>query len=249
MFDLLDKLVPMVIFFMLFRGILDMLLGKKKRRSEGDTDWPEPQDEDDEQEQRQPEPQQDLPSERRPQAEQGRDLAAEFERRLKKTKTNAEDENPKQERQRIYVDKEQTAKSDRINPAREDKQRVHTDNEAEHDTRGRVRRDSEAHRRQSGHVHTDNEPEHDAKGRVRRDGAFKRPRNSKLYRDPLGDYSYDEEKFNAEVAAFSARYGQSEQLARPKLKLKHAALVNGYIMAQVLDKPRALKPYGEEQQL
>lgn len=39
MFDILDNLVPMVIMFMLLRGILDMLLGKKRRRrpdSEGE---------------------------------------------------------------------------------------------------------------------------------------------------------------------------------------------------------------------
>ena len=35
MFDLLDNLVPMVILFMLLRGILDVLFGKKKRRPHG----------------------------------------------------------------------------------------------------------------------------------------------------------------------------------------------------------------------
>ena len=34
MFDILDNLVPMLIMFMLLRGILDVLLGKKKRRPE-----------------------------------------------------------------------------------------------------------------------------------------------------------------------------------------------------------------------
>ena len=40
---------------------------------------------------------------------------------------------------------------------------------------------------------------------------------------------------------------QQEPEKRPRVQLKHKALVNGFIMSQVLDKPRALKPYEEIQ--
>ena len=42
---------------------------------------------------------------------------------------------------------------------------------------------------------------------------------------------------------------QPMQQQQPKVKLKRAALVQGFIMAQVLDKPRSLKPYGMEENL
>lgn len=67
----------------------------------------------------------------------------------------------------------------------------------------------------------------------------------KVYYDPRGDYSYDEAKMNAAAAAFNARYAQAQPAAKKRVKLKHAALVNGIIMADVLGKPRALNPYEE----
>ncbi|MGM9582444.1 MAG: hypothetical protein ACI3WU_01825 [Phascolarctobacterium sp.] len=195
MFDLLDNLVPMVILFMLLRGILDVLFGKKKRRPDEAEEGEElPPDYEGE---RQPQPEYEantkpVPQEKKP------DLAAEFERRLKKRQ-----QEPSKEAQKV----------------RQDKQRVHYDGEIHHESKGRVHRENEA-------------LQHD---------------KSKVFRDPRGDYSYNEERFNKEAAAFAARYSQQEQQAKPKVKLKHTALVNGFIMAQVLDKPRSLKPYGTEE--
>ena len=208
MFDILDNLVPMIIMFMLLRGILDVLLGKKKRRPE-DAEQELPPDYD-----AKPTEQPDYQATPEPQHEtKGKpDLAAEFERRLKKRTLEQSQQGNSQERQRIYVDKGQQR-------VRQDKQRVHYDGEEHHEAKGRVHRDNEALK-------------HD---------------KSKLYRDPKGDYSYNEELFNKQAAAFSARLAQQELQAKPKLKLKHAALVNGFIMAQVLDKPRSLKPYGTEE--
>ena len=208
MFDILDNLVPMIIMFMLLRGILDVLLGKKKRRPE-DAEQELPPDYD-----AKPTEQPDYQATPEPQHEtKGKpDLAAEFERRLKKRPPEQGQQEPSKERQRVYVDKKQQ-------PLRQDKQRVHYDGEEHHEAKGRVHRDNEALK-------------HD---------------KSKLYRDPKGDYSYNEELFNKQAAAFSARMAQQELQAKPKLKLKHAALVNGFIMAQVLDKPRSLKPYGTEE--
>ena len=208
MFDILDNLVPMIIMFMLLRGILDVLLGKKKRRPE-DAEQELPPDYD-----AKPTEQPDYQAPPEPQHEtKGKpDLAAEFERRLKKRPLEQSQQGNSQERQRVYVDKGQQR-------VRQDKQRVHYDGEEHHEAKGRVHRDNEALK-------------HD---------------KSKLYRDPKGDYSYNEELFNKQAAAFSARLAQQELQAKPKVKLKHAALVNGFIMAQVLDKPRSLKSYGTEE--
>lgn len=138
------------------------------------------------------------------------DIAAEFERRLKKTTEEA------QARKR---QSSQGVVHDGTRVRRDDGSRVHRDGEALHDHTGRI--------------HSENEDLVHDKGKV--------------YYDPRGDYSYDEAKMNAAAAAFNARYAQQAQPAPKKrrVKLKHAALVNGIIMAEVLEKPRALNPYEE----
>lgn len=158
--------------------------------------------------------QQELPQEQQPtQAEQQaqarpKDLAAEFERRLKKT-TEAAQARKRQSSQGVVHD------GTRVR--RDDGSRVHRDGEALHDHTGRIHRENEALVHDKG----------------------------KVYYDPRGDYSYDEAKMNAAAAAFNARYAQAQPAAKKRVKLKHAALVNGIIMAEVLGKPRALNPYEE----
>lgn len=138
-----------------------------------------------------------------------KDLAAEFERRLKKTTEEA------QVRQR---QSSQGVVHDGTRVRRDDDSRVHRDGEAMHDHTGRIHRENEALVHDKG----------------------------KVYYDPRGDYSYDEAKMNAAAAAFNAHYAQQAQPApKKRVKLKHAALVNGIIMAEVLGKPRALNPYEE----
>ena len=138
-----------------------------------------------------------------------KDLAAEFERRLKKTTEEA------QARQR---QSSQGVVHDGTRVRRDDDSRVHRDGEAMHDNTGRIHRENEALVHDKG----------------------------KVYYDPRGDYSYDEAKMNAAAAAFNAHYAQQAQpAAKKRVKLKHAALVNGIIMAEVLGKPRALNPYEE----
>lgn len=138
-----------------------------------------------------------------------KDLAAEFERRLKKTTEEA------QARQR---QSSQGVVHDGTRVRRDDGSRVHRDGEAMHDHTGRIHRENEALVHDKG----------------------------KVYYDPRGDYSYDEAKMNAAAAAFNAHYAQQAQpAAKKRVKLKHAALVNGIIMAEVLGKPRALNPYEE----
>lgn len=160
--------------------------------------------------------QRELPQEPQPtQAEQQtqakpKDIAAEFERRLKKTTEAA------QARQRQSSRKSGVV-HDGTRVRRDDGSRVHRDGEAMHDHTGRIHRENEAL------VHD----------------------RGKVYYDPRGDYSYDEAKMNAAAAAFNARYAQAQPAAKKRVKLKHAALVNGIIMAEVLGKPRALNPYEE----
>lgn len=138
-----------------------------------------------------------------------KDIAAEFERRLKKTTEEA------QARQR---QSSQGVVHDGTRVRRDDGSRVHRDGEAMHDHTGRIHRENEALVHDKG----------------------------KVYYDPRGDYSYDEAKMNAAAAAFNAHYAQQAQPApKKRVKLKHAALVNGIIMAEVLGKPRALNPYEE----
>ena len=139
------------------------------------------------------------------------DIAAEFERRLKKTTEEA------QARQR-QNSREGGVVHDGTRVRRDDGSRIHRDGEAMHDHTGRIHRENEALVHDKG----------------------------KVYYDPRGDYSYDEAKMNAAAAAFNAHYAQQAQpAAKKRVKLKHAALVNGIIMAEVLGKPRALKPYEE----
>lgn len=157
--------------------------------------------------QEQPQEQQPTQAEQQTQAKL-KDIAAEFERRLKKTTEEA------QARQR---QSSQGVVHDGTRVRRDDDSRVHRDGEALHDHTGRI--------------HSENEDlVHD---------------RGKVYYDPRGDYSYDEAKMNASAEAFNARYAQAQPAAKKRVKLKHAALVNGIIMAEVLGKPRALNPYEE----
>ena len=159
------------------------------------------------QRQEQPQEQPEATAEQQTQA-RPKDLAAEFERRLKKTTEEA------QARQR---QSSQGVVHDGTRVRRDDDSRVHRDGEAMHDHTGRIHRENEALVHDKG----------------------------KVYYDPRGDYSYDEAKMNAAAAAFNARYAQAQPVAKKRVKLKHAALVNGIIMAEVLGKPRALNPYEE----
>lgn len=139
------------------------------------------------------------------------DIAAEFERRLKKTTEEAQARKRQNSRESGVV-------HDGTRVRRDDGSRVHRDGEALHDHTGRIHRENE-------------DLVHD---------------RGKVYYDPRGDYSYDEAKMNAAAAAFNAHYAQQAQPApKKRVKLKHAALVNGIIMAEVLGKPRALNPYEE----
>lgn len=160
--------------------------------------------------------QQELPQEQpqetaEPTQAKPKDIAAEFERRLKKTTEEAQARKSQNSREGGVV-------HDGTRVRRDDDSRVHRDGEAMHDHTGRIHRENEALVHDKG----------------------------KVYYDLRSDYSYDEAKMNAAAAAFNAHYAQQAQpAAKKRVKLKHAALVNGIIMVEVLGKPRALNPYEE----
>lgn len=190
--DLFDSdLIPLLFVLVMLANVF---LDKRKRRRRRQQRQELPQE--------QPEAQAEQQTQAKP-----KDLAAEFERRLKKTTEEA------QARQR---QSSQGVVHDGTRVRRDDGSRVHRDGEAHH----------------TGRIHRENEALVHDKGKV--------------YYDPRGDYSYDEAKMNAAAAAFNAHYAQQAQPApKKRVKLKHAALVNGIIMAEVLGKPRALNPYEE----
>ena len=186
-----SDLIPLLFVLVMLANVF---LDRRKRRRRRQQELPQEQPEATAEQQTQAKP---------------KDLAAEFERRLKKTTEEA------QARQR---QSSQGVVHDGTRVRRDDDSRVHRDGEAMHDHTGRIHRENEALVHDKG----------------------------KVYYDPRGDYSYDEAKMNAAAAAFNAHYAQQAQLAAKKrVKLKHAALVNGIIMAEVLGKPRALNPYEE----
>lgn len=190
--DLFDSdLIPLLFVLVMLANVF---LDKRKRRRRRQRELPQEQPEATAEQQTQAKP---------------KDLAAEFERRLKKTTEEA------QARQR---QSSQGVVHDGTRVRRDDDSRVHRDGEAMHDHTGRIHRENEALVHDKG----------------------------KVYYDPRGDYSYDEAMMNAAAAAFNAHYAQQAQPApKKRVKLKHAALVNGIIMAEVLGKPRALNPYEE----
>lgn len=191
--DLFDSdLIPLLFVLVMLANVF---LDRRKRRRRRQQRQELPQE--------QPEAQAEQQTQAKP-----KDLAAEFERRLKKTTEEA------QARKR---QSSQGVVHDVTRVRRDDGSRVHRDGEAMHDYTGRIHRENE-------------DLVHD---------------RGKVYYDPRGDYSYDEAKMNAAAAAFNARYAQAQPAAKKRVKLKHAALVNGIIMADVLGKPRALNPYEE----
>lgn len=186
-----SDLIPLLFVLVMLANVF---LDKRKRRRRRQQELPQEQPEATAEQQTQAKP---------------KDLAAEFERRLKKT-TEAAQARKRQSSQGVVHDGARVR--------RDDDSRVHRDGEAMHDHTGRIHRENEALVHDKG----------------------------KVYYDPRGDYSYDEAKMNAAAAAFNAHYAQQAQpAAKKRVKLKHAALVNGIIMAEVLGKPRALNPYEE----
>ena len=184
MFDIIGTLFPMLVVVMLLRVILRIVLHGSSGGQESD-------------EYADDEEQTEIEEEPQPAAAEKPDLAAEFERRLKKTSETLAS---------VKKTEQQQAGA---NKPRSERQRIHREGEKLAHDKGKV------------------------------------------YYDPKGDYSYNEASFNAQAAALRARRAANakEETRRPRVKLKHVALAQGFIMSQVLDKPRSLKPYGAEEPL
>lgn len=191
------NLIPILFFIVMVANIYLDRMKRKKRRAERRQQQENEQDDFPESlppDKARPE---DLAQTKQP------DLAAEFERRLKKTTEAAQADKQKQ-RDRVVSDR----------------QYIHRDDEkVVHDNVGRVHRDNEGFAHDKG----------------------------KVYHDPRSDYSYSEEQMNAAAAAFNAHYAkEQEPEKKQRVKLKHGALVNGFIMSEVLAKPRAINPYDRQ---
>jgi hypothetical protein len=240
MFKLTHYLVPIVIFLMLLSSMLE------SKKNKGDGEEPSEQDTRTEEEK----PRKKKHKRRRKKHEEfgdaQPDLAAEFERRLKKSQQADEesfDVRPaRTDGQRVHTDSEVVHDS---------KGRVHTDSELAHDSKGRVHTDSELAHDSKGRVHTDYELAHDSKGRVRTDDEFKHATKERVYSENYAPYAYrvsggDDDERTVRPAAIAA---QELPVRRSRVRLRHPGLVQGFIMSQVLAKPRALRPYEQEEQL
>ncbi len=224
MFWFMEHVFPMIVIFLLFRGILQTILGKGQRRRRGP--MPEDLPEEDNSWEEQP---QELPKQVKEE-----DWAAEFDRRLQKTTANSE---TKRARDHVYTDKE-TYDSER--------DKVRHDVETYDAARDKVRHDTQVYDGARDRVHRDDEMHHDTKGRVHYDNEDLQHDKGRVYKDPKSDYSYNEAEFNRQVAASRLRPTATSATGTAKVKLKHGALVQGFIMSQVLAKPRALEPYDGE---
>ncbi len=210
MSDLFDVLIPAIILGMLCKGVLEVLLGGKKRRTPEEThettgETTLPDYDITEQDGSIKPPQRENPAEK-------------FNRALRKY----EQEKLAQQDDNVYDEsKPQSAK-----------QRIHRDDELVHETKGRIYHDSVP--LSQGKSTVKEAPVVHDKGHIYQENKFR------------GYNNYQPSTITA-VDKFTVQ--PLQQQPKPKVKLKRAALVQGFIMAQVLDKPRSLKPYGMEENL
>lgn len=219
--DFLSNLISMFIIFMIFRGILRSIFGSKRRRYPK-KDYPEGDSEQNEENYPADKTEPEYPEEYRSQEElagehqDDSDLAADFERRLRKTTEAAETEQ----------------KSQTVN---DEEQVIYRDSKVYHDNPGRIHRDDENLTHDKSHVYKEKTEESTS--------AVKN-----VNYEPKGLYSTAGKTGKVDVAAIQTSYAwQANQPRESKIKFKHAALVKGFIISQILAKPRALKPYGEDE--
>ena len=217
MSDFMDKIIPLFITAMIFSGILQTILGKKQRQSKS-SDPVDYEDEDYEDEDYEDEDYEDEDYE----DEDYEDEDYEDEDYIPKS-INHENNDDLAQKFELKLRKEKKAEN---NDDLKLDCYILPKKSSEADESERKFKDSVT-------IHYDGEQFVHDKGKV--------------YYDPHGDYSYNEEKMNAEAAEFSARYAKKQKAERTvRVCLKHKKLVNGFVMSQILDKPRAYKQYGED---
>ena len=237
LFDLFDKIIPAAIIFMLLRGILSILLGKKKRSQEPE-EYPEDAAEYDYDEEYKEY------SEHHTEAPTPADI---FEQKMR------DKENAKQSSEKNGIGGDIVYDGDRVlrdNDIEKDGSTVRygnnvlTDGSIEKDGStvrygNTVLRDSSVEKDGSivygdRPILSDYKPVHVESCQIKHE-------RDNVYRE------YEPEK-NTIPVGYSAAAGQysSEAEKKPRKRFKNKELVQGIILGEVLGKPRALKPYGEE---
>ena len=219
----IGRLFTVFVLFMLFRGILQVILGGGKTKRprqpypEEDPDaWQEtengcPTDN--------PEAEDEAVQEPNGQKEEP-DFVTDFERRLKK--------NSDSERDTVFRE------SDLPVRAGDTKKKVHRDDELHHDTKG--------------HIHKEEDKLSLEKSPVYKEAEARSETTLSMWHDPKGLNSALGRVAGADVAAISpVSDRQANQPEGMHGKLKRKELVRGFIVSQLLDEPRSLKPYGSSE--
>lgn len=229
LFDILDNIVPVVILFMMFRGILTTILGKKERRPETDklpddyydNDSKYEYDDEPPQEYRQPTP------------------AEIFERKMRDKESAKEEKEHNGIGGSIVHDGTGTIYDGAVE---KDGSSVRYDSDFEADGSS-VLRDGPKERdgslvRSDKPIINDYKPVHSDDCQIPHE-------KGNLYREYINKYAgagcASLDKTSAPLHVQTA-----DNKKKQRKRFKHAALVNGVIMEQILGKPRAFKPYGEE---
>lgn len=231
LFDLLDNIIPLVIVFMLLRGILSTLFGKKKR---GQEEFPEEY----------PENNTDYEFEDEVESAKREPTPADiFEQKMR----DKEKANGTQKQTGIVHDSERIIRDSAVekdgSAVRYD-DNVLLDANVEKDGStvrygNRVLRDSSI--KKDGSIVCDDKAVSKDYKPVHVENCQLQHERGKVYREEeLQKWSLTEECTSLEVKK------ESEQKLRSPKRFKNSELVRGIVIGEVLGKPRALKPYGEE---
>lgn len=249
LFDILDKLIPTVIVFVLIRGILTTILGKNKRRQEPMDEYPDGSTEYDygyeDEENYTPAP---SPAKRPTPAEIFEEKMREKEAAKQRTEHNGIGGAIVHDGSRILRD----------GAIEKDGSSVFYDGEQESDgsviLKDRVMEKDGSTIRYGNDVVRDADRENDGSvvfgdktiipdyKPMHSDDCRLPHERGRVYREPVGSYG---NIGNVSLNQSSAPL-QVEGAKKRRRRFKHASLVNGVIMEEILGKPRALKPYGEE---
>ena len=248
LFDILDKIIPVVIIFMIFRGILTTIFGKKRRRQE--------------------------PTEEYPQESADYDYDYDCEDEVEYEPNPTRKPTPAEMFEQKMRDKEASSNQKKHNgiggPIVHDGTGILRDAAVEKDGSGilydggtesdgiTVLKDSSMEKdgstiRYGNDVLRDAAREKDGSiilgdkvivpdyKPVHGDDCHIEHEKGRVYREPIGKYG----DIGSVSLSRSSAPLQVEGAQKKRKRFKHASLVNGVIMEEILGKPRALKPYGE----
>lgn len=229
LFDILDRLIPTIIVFMLLKGILSVLFGKKRRSQETD-ELPDDYYEDEAQNEYDYEPPEEY---RQPTP------AEIFERKMR------DKESAKEEKEHNGIGGNVVHDGTRIiydGAVEKDGSAVLYDGDYEADGSSVLR---DGTREKDGSLVRGDRPIIADYKPVHGDNCQLPHEKGNLYREYINKYP-DISSASLEKVSAPLQVQSIDNKKKPRKRFKHAALVNGVIMEQILGKPRALKPYGEE---